>query len=530
MESQTPPVTALSRADAKDQVDQTWFTGFVVSVPDQNKGKTSSEVELDTQTLLLTITADVQAIMLSNDDLFDESYNDVFEAVPTEEPVSQEHQSSTPHKEKPESSTTQKTDTSYSESYSCSNTFKPYENYMPIIERQLTDHNTSMRRILENLKEVQEVVKEDLALNKKVLESTKAYTKNSLLLLGKMNMLLNGPCPPHLWLGPFGPRMTNIELTQDAFQSDVSSLKQDTSEIKSMMTEIFNAFKGKSFAHTATEKPPSYTEGEKADMDTKEAVKKEQPKDLEVEKSVQEPVRASSQFQPQFPLVAPKADKGKGIATDDVKSPKKLVKASSKVHLGPDEPVREEKMKKADEEAKQLAISNPELIKVIHKEASKAKINPTTLGGAKGGQEFKKIQDAKIREHSQKIKKAMKLKKKRLDQHIKRKIMELELEIRIPGLECNKSLPKNVPFFNNMVTEEPEYRMFFIDVFGDQAFQRMNDIHKFNIETLLTYLVMASNITTPENTRFCLKLRKLIENYLDQEKLKSKKVKLEFVG
>ncbi|GJW36621.1 hypothetical protein Tco_0059541 [Tanacetum coccineum] len=62
------------------------------------------------------------------------------------------------------------------------------------------------------------------------------------------------------------------------------------------------------------------------------------------------------------------------------------------------------------------------------------------------------------------------------------------------------------------------------------AFQRMNDIHKFDIETLLTYLVMASNITTPENTRFCLKLRKLIENYLDQEKLKSKKVKLEFVG
>ncbi|GJS10635.1 hypothetical protein Tco_0367431 [Tanacetum coccineum] len=81
-----------------------------------------------------------------------------------------------------------------------------------------------------------------------------------------------------------------------------------------------------------------------------------------------------------------------------------------------------------------------------------------------------------------------------------------------------------------MVIEEPEYEMLFINVFGDEAFYRMNDIHKVDIETLLTYLVMASNITTPENTRFFMKLRKLIENHPDQEKLKSKKVKLESLG
>ncbi|GKF57201.1 hypothetical protein Tco_0170738, partial [Tanacetum coccineum] len=112
----------------------------------------------------------------------------------------------------------------------------------------------------------------------------------------------------------------------------------------------------------------------------------------------------------------------------------------------------------------------------------------------------------------------------------KRKIQELEPEIRIPGLECNRSLPEGVPFVNNMVIKEPKYGMFFIDVFGDEAFQIMNDIHKVDIETLLTYLVMASNITTAENTRLCLKLRKMIENHPDQEKLKSKKVKLESVG
>ncbi|GJR36860.1 putative ribonuclease H-like domain-containing protein [Tanacetum coccineum] len=112
----------------------------------------------------------------------------------------------------------------------------------------------------------------------------------------------------------------------------------------------------------------------------------------------------------------------------------------------------------------------------------------------------------------------------------KRKIIYLEPEIRIPGLECNRSLPEGVLFVNNMVIEEPEYGMFFIDFVGDKAFQRMSGIHKVDVETLLTYFVMASTITTPKNQRFCLKLRKLSRDHPDQEKLKSKSVKLEAVG
>nr|GEV31974.1 hypothetical protein [Tanacetum cinerariifolium] len=94
-----------------------------------------------------------------------------------------------------------------------------------------------------------------------------------------------------------------------------------------------------------------------------------------------------------------------------------------------------------------------------------------------------------------------------------------------------RTIPEELGIKSNLpALEEPEYGMFFIDVFGDEAFSRMNGIHKVNIETLLTYLVMASNITTPKNVRFCLKLRKLIETHPDQEKLKYKKVKLESVG
>ncbi|GKG25139.1 hypothetical protein Tco_0395767, partial [Tanacetum coccineum] len=106
----------------------------------------------------------------------------------------------------------------------------------------------------------------------------------------------------------------------------------------------------------------------------------------------------------------------------------------------------------------------------------------------------------------------------------KRKHMELEPEVKIPGLECNRSLPKNVPFVKNMVIEEPERKIFSTDVFGNQAFQRWSNIDKVKIDTLVSYLVSASMFQTPKNVRFGMKLRKLIAEHPDQEKLKSKKV------
>nr|GEX05752.1 putative ribonuclease H-like domain-containing protein [Tanacetum cinerariifolium] len=62
---------------------------------------------------------------------------------------------------------------------------------------------------------------------------------------------------------------------------------------------------------------------------------------------------------------------------------------------------------------------------------------------------------------------------------IKRKHMELEPEIKVLGLECNRSLPEGIHFVNNMVIKEPEYGIFYTDVFSDQSFQRWNDIHKY---------------------------------------------------
>ncbi|GJU66693.1 hypothetical protein Tco_1252952 [Tanacetum coccineum] len=112
----------------------------------------------------------------------------------------------------------------------------------------------------------------------------------------------------------------------------------------------------------------------------------------------------------------------------------------------------------------------------------------------------------------------------------KRKHMELEPEIKIPGLECNQALLENVPFVNNMVIEEPEYVIFFTDEFSDQSFQRWSDINKVGIDALVSYLVSASMVHSPKNARFGMKLKKLIAEHYDQEKLKSKKVKLEALG
>nr|GEU42962.1 hypothetical protein [Tanacetum cinerariifolium] len=172
--------------------------------------------------------------------------------------------------------------------------------------------------------------------------------------------------------------------------------------------------------------------------------------------------------QPKSPQASPKPDRGKGKITEDDELPLNLVKASTNVQPDPDALIlipyeingklyqltkeqiqdhldNKEKLKKARREAKLLEMNKPELIKVVHEEASKVGVDPKILASAKGGQEFKRIQDAEIKvhnkEHSKKIKR-------------KRKHKELEPKTRIPGLECNRSLPEGIPFVNNMVIEQ----------------------------------------------------------------------------
>ncbi|GKE11675.1 hypothetical protein Tco_1415226, partial [Tanacetum coccineum] len=144
------------------------------------------------------------------------------------------------------------------------------------------------------------------------------------------------------------------------------------------------------------QKPLSYTKGEQLSSE-------EITKEVETEHVEKEPKVEDVEMEHH---TTPKLNRGKGIASYIDESPRKLVKATSKVRLNPDAP-------KAVEEAKLLEMNKSELIKLIHGEAAKAGVDPKILASVKGGYEFRKIQDAEIkvlnREHFEKIRKAREL-------------------------------------------------------------------------------------------------------------------------
>ncbi|GJT99239.1 hypothetical protein Tco_1094757, partial [Tanacetum coccineum] len=165
------------------------------------------------------------------------------------------------------------------------------------------------------LKDINNAVKDDPAANKKINEATKTFERISSNITEVLSLVKGFDFSTLLsnvkdlqahalkqeealaaWTKSstnmawnLGSRMTAIEIYQTALKSEVSSLKQDTSEIKSMMAEIYQAFKGQpslapsgsvtptlSLTHispnvegenatnTATEEPP-HTEGETRD-------------------------------------------------------------------------------------------------------------------------------------------------------------------------------------------------------------------------------------------------------------------------
>ncbi|GJS37705.1 retrovirus-related pol polyprotein from transposon TNT 1-94 [Tanacetum coccineum] len=213
---------------------------------------------------------------------------------------------------------------------------------------------------------------------------------------------------------------------------------------------------------------------------------------------------------------------------------------------------KQEQIEKVAKEARLIELSKLALIKVGKEVASKAGVDPKALCSSKGGKELLKQQDAEYkvlqREHLEK------LKKKRFDQCVwsnqnrlkpekitdiiiypntrpvtitvyrnndrrnlmftrtsslvilirKRKALELEHEVRIAGLECDRSLSEGVKFVNNKVIEIPEHGIFFINAFG--------------------------NIRTPKTQRFCVMMRKMIDECPDKDKLQSKRIRLEALG
>ncbi|GJU51711.1 hypothetical protein Tco_1221266 [Tanacetum coccineum] len=283
------------------------------------KYQTSSKVDPDTKPLRLQTFDDVQAFLLFEDELDQQSDEEEVLAAGEdmgEDPqVVEEVRTSSPKQDQPEPSHVQE-----STSDSSSPDLKKFDNILPLTKRQLIKYLRKMSRVLfsritgkqweqheeaavsyaglkasieeyydENvaqrdqtdklvestmntidkssttikdiyqglnaitqlLKDINNAVKDDPATNKKLNEAIETFAKISTnttvahaLKQEEVSATWTKSSTNMAW--NLSSRMIAIEISQTALKHEVSSLRQDTSEIKSVMTEIYQAFKGQS--------------------------------------------------------------------------------------------------------------------------------------------------------------------------------------------------------------------------------------------------------------------------------------------
>ncbi|GJV80146.1 retrovirus-related pol polyprotein from transposon TNT 1-94 [Tanacetum coccineum] len=412
MEPLTTLVADLLGIDVKYQADQTQSARLRYQPLTKNKGKTFSEVESDSQTLLLTTVANVQALLLSDEELMEGSEDDVFEAEDEmDEDIHHTNEEETrfpsPNK----------------------------DNLNHLMHRILNQTLTPLvLKLSRNMKMSCHSLKGNWY---NIFKKSLGYFITNLQKFSGKNMRkqLLDMLILRVKLRDFIMLLTKfikaLRLPSTHMRSSLSSSKLSMEE---------------NFTHTATEEPPSHTEGENDDMETQETEVEKEPEKETTDEVPTIPTKEVPISTPESLPVAPKADKGKGIATKETdESTKKLVPVSREVRQDPNEPIRvpyeihgkvyqltndeiqahmdkEEKIKKSTEKAKLLAMNKLELIKVVQEEANKVGVDPKILASIKGGQEFKEIQDVELqvlnKEHSQKVKKQMEIRKKRLKQYM----------------------------------------------------------------------------------------------------------------
>ncbi|GJS50198.1 hypothetical protein Tco_0600319 [Tanacetum coccineum] len=162
---------------------------------------------------------------------------------------------------------------------------------------------------------------------------------------------------------------------------------------------------GGNFTHAGTEEPPSYTDGENNNMETQETEVEKEPKKETTKEVHTRPTRAVpiSTVKPIMKLhllnlpqdlhslilsCNPISTTGSSI---DITPP---VEPEGKVPLGGSQVPYEI-------HGKVYQLTNDE---VVQEEATKVGVDPKILASAKGGQEFKKIQDAKLQTTSSRLK------------------------------------------------------------------------------------------------------------------------------
>ncbi|GJX88601.1 retrovirus-related pol polyprotein from transposon TNT 1-94 [Tanacetum coccineum] len=334
---------------------------------------------------------------------------------------------------------------------------------MDFLDKTATDRNNllkTLNEVTETLKVIQDAVKDDPTLNKKssveFLQATTlkqeehlaSWTKSSTSMVWNLSL-----------------RMTAVESSQAKIKNEVSSLRQDTSDIK------FPQREGKGIA---TDDQPEQTKLVKAssimrlDPDAPILIKKAEEEakihemtKIEVIKIVKEKAK-KIRIDPKKVISAKAGEKFKKFQDAEMQVHKRLKpEPITDVKIHPNsKPVVLTVYRNNDK--RNFNIHNPfkfadfgvteldELGPIIKKKKNTiVKDLMTSLG--KRYDRLKKIPE-ELGTQSAFLAPGLE-KDQSQSSGRKRKHMELEPEIKVPGLECSRSLPEGVPFMNNMVIE-----------------------------------------------------------------------------
>ncbi|GKA12382.1 hypothetical protein Tco_0691928 [Tanacetum coccineum] len=208
------------------------------------------------------------------------------------------------------------------------------------------------------------------------------------------------------------------------------------------------------------------------------------------------------------PSVTPKPDREKGIARDTDESPRKLMPASKEVRQDTDTPVVQEEATKDRVDPKILARKKGVCRGTDKRNFDVHKPFRFTDFGITKWDELREIIPRKKNKVVEDLMNSLSKKYEKL------RATTEELGIRSSLPEPRKVLSLTSGRKRKAQDMEPE-----VHIPRLESFQRMSDIHKVDVDTLLSYLVMDSNFNTPANTRFCLVLRSLIKSHPDKEML-----------
>ncbi|GKC18472.1 hypothetical protein Tco_1020622 [Tanacetum coccineum] len=375
-----------------------------------------------------------------------------------------------------------------------SNTDAYLRNFDQSLTKDKAQHVEGIIKILTNLKEVQDVVKEYPALNKKVLDAAEAYTKNSSNLTKLLTLVKNFDFLSFKSTS-VGPKMTRIKTTQIAFQYDIASLNTGIADVKSS-SHIASISPFVSESSLDKKETPSHFKGEQADMATEEhkeeKVTEEEPKEIDG-KIVQI-------LNDQLQAYLDKKEQIERAEKEVELSKPEIIKIATKVVYEAEVQIKEyvwttnNKLK-----PKRITAIYPNTKPVaitIYKNNVPRNFNVhrNFKFGDFGISEWDELSVIIPKKKNRVVSKLMaslsnkyeRLKKipgeRRLNLALplpeqdpslpkrKTKIMKLEPKTYIAGLHCHRELPERVKFVNNLVIEEPGHGLFFIDAFGDEAF------------------------------------------------------------